>query len=56
MELSKPSVLAHYSPTARVKVTADASSHRLGAVLTQLNKGEWRPVAFASEYVEVVDE
>ena len=48
MELSKPSVLAHYSPTARVKVTADASSHGLGAVLTQLNKGEWRPVAFAS--------
>eukprot|EP00731_Ephydatia_muelleri_P004100 Em0002g276a len=48
MELSKPSVLAHYSPTARVKVTANASSHGLGAVLTQLNKGEWRPVTFAS--------
>eukprot|EP00731_Ephydatia_muelleri_P004755 Em0002g931a len=48
MELSKPSVLAHYSPTARVKVTADASSHGLGAVLIELNKGEWRPVAFAS--------
>ena len=32
-------MLAHYSPTARVKVTADASSRGLGAVLTQLNKG-----------------
>ena len=41
-------MLAHYSPTARVKVTEDASSHGLGAVLTQLNKGEWRPVEFAS--------
>ena len=36
------------APTARVKVTAGASSHGLGAVLTQLNRGEWRPVAFAS--------
>eukprot|EP00731_Ephydatia_muelleri_P025773 Em0017g856a len=52
MELSKPSVLAHYSPTARVKVTADASSHGVGAVLTQLNKGEWRPVAFTSTETE----
>ena len=35
MELSKPSVLAHYNLTARVMVIVDAFSYGLGAVLTQ---------------------
>ena len=46
-ELTKPMVLALYNPEA--KVSADASSFGLGAVLLQKDKdGEWRPVAYAS--------
>ena len=47
-ELRKPTILAFYSPTAPTKVSADASSHGLGAVLLQENGGEWKPVAYAS--------
>ena len=39
MESSKPSVLAHYSPTARVKVTADASSYGLGCCVNTVEQG-----------------
>ena len=48
-ELTRPTVLALYDPEARCKVSADASSFGLGAVLLQGNReGEWRPVAYAS--------
>ena len=41
-ELSQPTVLAHYNPSAPTKISADASSNGLGA-------GEkWKPVAYAS--------
>ena len=47
-ELSKPTTLVLYDPTAESKVSADASSYGLGAVLLQNCNSEWRPVAFAS--------
>ena len=48
-ELTKPTVLALYDSTAKSKVSADASSFGLGAVLLQKNKEcEWKPVAYAS--------
>ena len=48
LELAKPTVLALYDPQADTKVSADASSFGLGAVLLQYNGQEWRPVAYAS--------
>ena len=47
-ELTKPAVLALYNPQAETKVSADASSFGLGAVLFQLNDQSWKPVAYAS--------
>ena len=48
-ELSKPTVLALYDPQADLKVSADASSYRLGSVLFQLESDDhWKPVAYAS--------
>ena len=47
-ELVKPTVLALYDPTANTKISADASSFGLGAVLLQQHRGEWQPVAYAS--------
>ena len=48
-ELTKPTVLALYDPKAKSKVSADASSFGLGAVLLQESDGgNWRPVAYAS--------
>ena len=47
-ELSKPATLALYDPKAPAKVSADASSYGLGAVLMQEAESEWRPVAYAS--------
>ena len=41
-------ILTHYDPTAEVKVSADASSFGLGAVLLQKHYNKWQPVAFAS--------
>ena len=46
-ELTNPTVLALYNPQAETKISADASSHGLGAVLLQLEES-WRPVAYAS--------
>ena len=44
----KPSVLALYSPDANSKISSDASSFGLGAVLLQQHADKWRPVAYAS--------
>ena len=48
IELTQPTILAHYNPRAETKLSADASSHGLGAVLLQLNESLWQPVAYAS--------
>ena len=48
IELTQPTILALYNPTAETKISADASSHGLGAVLLQLNEFLWQPVAYAS--------
>ena len=50
-ELCKPTVLAFYTPDAPTKLSADASSHGLGAVLLQRSDGEWKPVAYASRSI-----
>ena len=48
-ELTRPTVLALYDPTARSKVPADVPSFGFGAVLLHENsEGEWKPVAYAS--------
>lgn len=53
-ELSSTPLLALYDPKARTKISADASSFGLGAVLLQCPKGSeesedvWKPVAYAS--------
>jgi len=46
-EMSSSGVLALYDVTAETKISPDASSHGLGAVLLQQQKQHWRPVAFA---------
>ena len=48
-ELLTPTILALYDPSSETKVSADASSVGMGAVLLQRSReGEWRPVVFAS--------
>ena len=46
-ELSKPTTLAHYDPGAPTKISADASSYGLGAVLLQKLGTHWKPIAYA---------
>ena len=47
-ELAKPTVLVLYDPAAETKISADASSYGLGAVLMQKEDTQWKPVAYAS--------
>ena len=47
-ELAKPTTLAHYDPQAPARVSADASSYGLGAVLMQRVDLKWKPVAYTS--------
>ena len=47
-ELAKPSTLARNDPQAPSKLSADASSYGLGAVLMQRVDLKWKPVAYAS--------
>jgi len=48
MELTTPHVLIVYNPQAQTKISADASSFGLGAVLLQSKGTSWHPVAYAS--------
>ena len=47
-ELSKPTVLALYNPESKTKLSSDASSYGLGAVLLQEHDHEWKPVVYVS--------
>ena len=47
-ELSSTPVLALYNPNSALKISADASSFGLGAVLLQKSDARWSPVAYAS--------
>ncbi|CDQ60651.1 unnamed protein product [Oncorhynchus mykiss] len=48
-DLASQRVLAQYRPHAKTKVSADASSFGLGAILTQMQDNmEWRPIAYIS--------
>lgn len=47
-ELSSTPVLALYNPNSALKISADASSFGLGAVLLQKSDAGWSPVAYAS--------
>ena len=47
-EITRPTVLAHYNPNARTKISADASSFGMGSVPLQLNNDVWKLVAYAS--------
>ena len=44
-ELTQPTVLTLYNPKANTKVSADASSFGLGAVLLQQSDEGWKPYA-----------
>jgi len=48
-ELTTPGILVHYNPESETKVSADVSSHGLGAVLLQNVNDQWHPVAYASQ-------
>ena len=48
-ELTLPTVLVPYNLEAETKISADASSYGLGAVLLQKCGALWKPVAFASK-------
>ena len=50
-ELMKPTTLTLYDPSADIKISADASSFGLGAVLLQRSQDDWKPVAYASHSV-----
>ncbi|KAL5516836.1 hypothetical protein EMCRGX_G002260 [Ephydatia muelleri] len=47
-ELTKPTIFSLYDPGAETKLSSDASSYGLGAVLLQLHQDEWKPVVYAS--------
>ena len=47
-ELTNPTVLRPYNPRASTKISADASSYGIGAVLLQQADKKWLPVAYAS--------
>ena len=45
----RQTIQANYSnPAANIKLSADASSYGVGALLLQKTNNEWQPVAYAS--------
>jgi len=46
--LTNPRVLTLYDTSAATKISADASSYGVGAVLLQHSNQQWKPVAYAS--------
>ena len=55
-ELIRPTILALYDPLLETKISADASSFGVGAVILQKNtSNQWRPVAFASRFMTDVE-
>lgn len=46
--LSTPPLLKFYDPDKAVRISSDASSTGLGAVLLQMHDQAWQPVAYAS--------
>ena len=42
------SILAYFRGDCNTRIIADAGPHGLGAVLTQLQGGEWRAISYAS--------
>ena len=50
--LTTSNMLTHYDPTLLLKLAADASQYRIGAVISHiLPDGEERPVAFVSRMI-----
>ena len=47
-ELTNPNILTLHNPNADTIISADASSHGVGAALLQKVQGQWHPVAYAS--------
>ena len=54
-EVATTCVLCHYNVDAKTKISADASSYGLGAVLLQFQKNKWQPIAFASRSLNETD-
>ena len=55
--LTSTPTLAHYDASRETKLSSDASSYGLGAVLMQLqDDGEWRPVAYASRAMSTTEQ
>jgi predicted aspartyl protease len=54
--LSREETLAHYDPNKELRVSADASSTGLGAVLEQHEESGWRPVLYASRTLSATEQ
>lgn len=54
--LTNTPILALYNPDARTKVSADASSFGLGAVLLQQKDSKWHPIAYASRALSATEQ
>ena len=50
-EIASSGVLAHFNSNAKTIVSTEASGGALGAVLSQIQDGKERPIAFASTTV-----
>ena len=48
-ELARPTTLGLYNQNAPTKITADASTYGLGAILLQRHDEAWKPVAYATK-------
>jgi len=49
-------ILKHFNPDLPIQVETDASTSAIGAVLTQLDDGKWRPLAFRSRKLNQTEE